>query len=290
MNAPKKPKETLTDLAPGERLSATEKVLAALKFEIELVPDAIDSNQRYVWTLPLSAQDRAVTLMESEALHAWLISAQPSALFINGSYDASARQSPISHVCSKLMDSVCTSAAGMCPKYPSILAQAFFCGHHADIEDLASGPISMMRSLVSQLIINHDAFDIPTLKWLLDIDTFDIGELCVVFSDLVKQLPRRYLVLCIIDGITPYEDSLEQCEAAAEAIKALLEVMESCKKQGCLFKLLVTGPGTSRVLHQEFDDEETIWMPAKVDSHGGLTPTKWEANAELDVNGWLPQL
>lgn len=276
-------------MIPGERASTTEKLLAILDFGIESLPDAIASTQEYIWTLPLSAQDRAVHLMQSEELQTWLTSAEPSTLFINGNYDASAQQSPMSYVCSKLMDSICPSPEGMRPRYSSILAQAFFCGQHADAEDQAMGPVSMMKSLISQLVISYSAFDISTLKWLLEIDPFDVGELCIGFSDLIRQLPRRYLVFCVIDGITLYEDSPDQYEAATGIVKGLLETMESCKDKGCLFKLLLTSPGTSRVLHREFEDEETIWMPSKVESYSGLTPAKWEASAEVHVNKWLSQ-
>ena len=227
--------------------------------------------------------------MESQRLHAWLISTQPSALFVNGNHDASARQSPISYVCAKLMDSICTRATGMRPRYPLILAQAFFCGQHIDLEDPESGLIGMMRSLLSQLIINYNSFDVSTMRQLMNINSFDIGELCVIFSNLIGKLPRRYPVLCIIDGITLYEDLSNQCEAAIQATKTLLEVMEGCKSRGCIFKLLMTSPGTSRILYREFEEEEIIWMPKKVSSHGGLTPAKWGASAGVRVKELLPQ-
>lgn len=274
---------------PGERLYITEKVLAILKLEVGILPDAVDSNQRYVWTLPLSLQDRAVALMESPKLHAWLTSTHPSALFINGNHDASSRHSPLSYICSKLLDSICPMAGGVRPRCSSILAQAFFCGQEADTEDMPGGPISMMRSLLAQLVIQYNAFDVSTLKQLLDIDSFNVRELCIVWSELIRQLPRRYLVFSIIDGITLYEDSTDQCEAAMEATRFLLDLMETCKTQGCVFKILMTAPGMSRVLYQVFDEEEIVWMPKKVDSHGGLTPAKWEASAKVLMEEWLPQ-
>lgn len=272
----------------GQRVHMTEQALATLEYEIELLPRNVEANLRHIWTIPLPAQDRAIALMKSPKLHTWLTSTHSSALFVNGNGDASARQSPLSFICSKLMDTVCPLAVGMRPKYCSILAQSFFCGQHVDIEDPAKGPVGMMRNLVSQILINYSAFSMPTIRRLLDIDPFDIRALCNIFSGLIKQLPRRYMVLFIIDGITFYEDSPTECEDATEAVQTLLEVMESCKRRGCMFKVLLTCPGNSRTLYREFDeDEEVIWLPTKVDPQGGLTPTKWEASAEPHVKEWL---
>ena len=268
---------------PGERSFATEKLLAALDFEVANLQNAIDSNLRYVWTLPLSAQDRAVTLMESQRLHTWLTSTQSSALFVNGNHDASVRQSPISYVCTKLMDSVYIWAPDVHPRYPSIFAQAFFCGHYKYLEDVETGPIGMIRSLVSQLIVNCrlcSATDVFLIGQLININSLDMCELLSVFSELIAKLPRNFLVLCIIDGVTLYEDSPTQCELAIQATKSLLDVMEVCKTKGCMFKLLMTSHGTSRALYQEFEEEEIIWMPTKINAHGGLTSRKWAASAD----------
>ena len=260
-------------------------MLALLDFDLGLLPNDVESSLRNVWTLPLSAQDRAAIIMASPQLHTWLTTQKPLALFINGNHDASVRQSPLSYICGKLIDSMSSSVGHS--GHPSILACAFFCGQHMDLDDPASGPAGMMRSLLAQLLLSHRAFELTALRRLLNIDPSEIGELCDVFADLIEQLPRRYVVFCIIDGMTLYEDSPTRCEAAAEATQTLLEVMESCKTKRCMFKLLVTCPGSSRTLYREFDEEEIIWMPKKVDPHGGLTETKWSASAGVHLSNWL---
>ena len=156
-----------------------------------------------------------------------------------------------------------------------------------DPDDPASGPAGMMRSLLAHLLLSHSAFNLKIIKRLLNIDPSEIGELCNAFADLIAQLPRRYVVFCIIDGMTLYEDSPTRCESAAEATRILLEMMENCKAKGCMFKLLVTCPGNSRTLYREFDEEEIIWMPKKVDPHGGLTEAKWSASAGVHLSDWL---
>ena len=189
-------------------------------------------------------------------------------------------KTPPVHTPSKLMESLCNHTADLHPKCSSPLAQAFFCRQQIDL-DPATGPSGMMRSLLSQLIINYSGSDMSYIRQSFSIDSFDMVELCRLFSNLIRSLPRRSIVLCVIDGITLYEDSSNQCKAAVEATKSPLEIMESCKKTGCIFKLLMTSPGNSRAVYQEFDDEEIIWMPKKVNRRGGLTSAKWGAGAKV---------
>ena len=257
-----------------------ERILAILDCDVELLPQDVERNLRDVWTLPKSAQDRAVSLMESQRLHNWLTSTEPSAIFVNGNHDASARNSPISYVCSKLIDSICPWADTN-SKTSSIIGLAFFCGQHLDFEDPARGPTGMMRNLILQLVMNYRAFSLTTLRQLLEIDSSEMQALCTAFSILIEQLPRRYMVLCVMDGITFYEDSPTESEVAVEAMKSLLETMESCRLKGCRFKLLATSPGISRELHQEFEEDEIIWLSKRIDPHGGLTPAKWEASGGM---------
>ena len=219
--------------------------------------------------------------MNSPRLQTWLTDTEPSALFVNGNHDASARISPVSYVCSKLIDSIGRWLEDNHSVHPSIIGQAFFCGQHIDPKDPASGPASMMRNLISQLITNYRAFSLDTLQELLEMDSFHMRELCDAFSSLIRQLPRRCIVLCIIDGITFYEDSPADSEAAAEAIRSLLEIMEGCKSHGCRFKFLATSPGISRVFHRDFEEDEILYLSQKVDPHGGLTPAKWEASGGM---------
>lgn len=156
-----------------------------------------------------------------------------------------------------------------------------------DLDDPANGPAGMIRHILAQLVLSHSAFDMTSIKQLLAIEPSQVGELCDVFADLIEQLPRRYLVLCILDGITLYEKSPNRCEAGVEAMRILLEVVDSCKRKGCLFKLLVTCPGSSRALYRQFDEEEIIWMPKKIEPHGGLTEGNWDASAGILVKDWL---
>ena len=156
-----------------------------------------------------------------------------------------------------------------------------------DPDDPAAGPAGMMRSLLAQLILSYNAFKLTTLKRLQDTDPSSAEELSTIFASLIEQLPRRYLVFCIIDALTLYEDSPARCGAGAAATRILLQAMERCRAKGCMFKVLITCPGSSRVLYREFEEEEIVWMPKRVDPQGGLTEVKWGASAGVHLDGWL---
>ena len=230
----------------------------------------------------MSAQDRAVALMDLPRFQDWLVCTESAALFVNGNYDPSARLSPLSYICAKLYETLSARTTSI-----SILTQAHFCGLRMDNLDLMTGPSSMMRNLLSQLLISFSAFAVAKVRQLLEVDCFDMEVLCQAFSEFIKELPRRFMVICVVDGLTLYEDSLTHYDMALEALQSLLEIVEYCKTRGCTFKLLVTSSGSSREYYREFDDEEIIWLPQTIEPRGGLTTQKWADGAGAQAEDLL---
>lgn len=108
-----------------------------------------------------------------------------------------------------------------------------------------------------------------------------VDVLCDVFDILIAQLPAYIVVFCIIDSISFYEDSSAVCEEARVAVQALADVVERTREVGgCAFKLLVMSPWNSHVLYKDMLDQEedVVWMPAKVPAQGGFTAMKWNAS------------
>lgn len=215
---------------------------------------------RIAWTMPRAAQDRAVLLMQSPTLHSWITSTGSSALFVNGNHGTSARQSPLSFVCAKLMDSICPATNDIQGESKGIMAQVFFCGQHLSSKDPDSGIAAVVRNLLAQLLISNSEFDVATVRQLLEIDPDEVVDLCAVFSELVMQIPQKKMVFCIIDAMTFHEDSSTRCKEAMKLVQMLLDLVETCNKGHCIFKVLLTAPGTSRVLHKSFAKTEVIWV------------------------------
>ena len=233
-----------------------------------------------IWTLPRHDQDRVMAIMRSHKLQKWITSTDSSALFINANHKGSARQQPTTFISAKLVDSMTLSSSSAVPEPQVTLVLAFFCGEHLQKDDPDSGPAGMMRNLLAQLLLAYRDFDLRTIRRMQDLNYDDVNDLCDMFDLLITQLPPYILVFCILDAISFYEDSATVCEEASIIVRALVDVGGQTR---CTFKLLLMSSWNSRILHKNMpDQQDVIWMPAKVPAQGGFTAMKW--NASVDSN------
>ena len=233
-----------------------------------------------IWTLPRQDQDRVMAIMRSHKLQEWINSTNSSALFVNANHKRSTRQQPTSFISAKLVDSMTPSSSSTVPETQVSLLLAFFCGEHLQKDDPDNGPAGMMRSLLAQLLLAYRDFDLRTIQRMQNLNYDDVTDLCDIFDLLITQLPPHILVFCILDAISFYEDSAKVCEEASIIVRALVDVGEQTR---CTFKLLLMSSWNSRILHKEMlDQQDVVWMPAKVPAQGGFTAMKW--NASVDSN------
>ena len=236
-----------------------------------------------IWTLPRQDQDRVIAIMRSPKLQRWITSTESSALFINANHKGSIRQQPTSFICAKLVDSI-TPALRNDPPAPQLtIPLAFFCGEHLSQDDPDSGPDGMMRNLVAQLLLSYSDFNLRTIQHMQQtVNYSSVNDLCDILDLLIAQLPSYIIVFCVIDSISFYEDNAVICEEATIAVQALVDIVERTKESGCAFKLLFMSSWNSRILYKELvdQDNDVVWMPAKVPSQGGYTAIKWSANVD----------
>lgn len=110
------------------------------------------------------------------------------------------------------------------------------------------------------------------------MDYDDIHDLCDTFEILIDQLPPGKIVFCVIDAITFYEESPARREGAKIAVKRLAELSQRTSIESCVFKLLLTGPGNSRMLYSCIPDQkDVLWMEDRVDPTAGFTNAEWRA-------------
>ena len=262
-----------------------EEALILLNHSDSVPLDDIRAILKIAWTLPRTAQDRAVALMQAPQLHAWITSTTSSALLVNGNHDASARESPLSFVCAKLVDSIHPTAKDGQTQPVGIMAYAFFCGHHLNSKDPDSGIPGMLRSLITQFLLGYADFDLATVRRLRQVDPDNVKSLCEAFAMLVAHVPENTMVFCIIDAITFHEDSPARCKEAQKVVQMLLDTVDACGEGSCIFKILLTSPGNSRALYRDFAKGDVIWMARNVPSQGGFTSMKWTASAGRDMGG-----
>ena len=229
-----------------------------------------------IWTLSRHDQDRVVAIMRSHKLQKWITSTDSSALFINANHKGSTRQQPTSFISAKLVDSMTPSFSSAVPEPQVTLLLAFFCGEHLQRDDPDNGPAGMMRNLLAQLLLAYRDFDLRTIQRMQNLNYDNVNDLCDIFDLLITQLPPYIVVFCILDAISFYEDSATVCEDASIIVRALVD---ACEQTRCTFKLLLMSSWNSRILYKNMlDQQNVVWMPAKVPAQGGFTAMKWDAS------------
>ena len=114
--------------------------LKALDFDVVADTAAKDASalQHIVGNLSSGSQDRAVALIASPVMQEWMTSTVSLPLVVNGhmySSEEEIRQSPLSFVCAKLIDSIPPRTSSQPAGSRGIFAVQWFCGQHTDFHD-----------------------------------------------------------------------------------------------------------------------------------------------------------
>lgn len=187
-------------------------------------------------TLPLVDQDRAAAIIGHSDVDTWLTEWEPGAILVHGNCRRHDGICPTSVVSALLVSTF--------SKMPTFVTLYWFCGSHI------SGPngnaLGMMKSLICQLLNLSDSdFDFVLGKER-KFDGKDLGKLLSLFKKLFQQLPNKTAVVCVIDGISYYEDQ-SKCEDTCESISKILKLM---KADGPMLKLFITSPTRAGRINQ----------------------------------------
>ena len=272
-----------------EELHSTQLKELLGKLDIDREEDVASTDTstqlRLIHTLSIASQDRAVALIMSPRLQAWLTNTSSAMMLVNGhmfSNEDEARQSPLSFLCAKLIDDVLNRSRrsdGMLDH--SNIGIRWFCGLHTDMRrDPDAHPKGMMNSMISQLINQAlDLFSGVSMgdSSLLDRD-LDLESLNSIFESLVMTLPSDETILfCLIDGISFYEieDRENDCE---EVLFMLTSLVRRCQQidHGPVIKFMVTAPLCSHLVNRLFREEEILDMDETYPSNGGFSALQWD--------------
>lgn len=133
---------------------------------------------------------------------------------------------------------------------PEALSIHFYCGLHAGSHDRLSGITGLLRSLISQLLLVYEDFDlrfIRSRRYFAELMAYDISRLCDTFQQLVRQIPNDKTLFCLIDGIT-FFDNWRWREDLSFVLPKLKALAESSSRDGPVFKLLMTNARCTRQL------------------------------------------
>ncbi|KAJ2991737.1 hypothetical protein NUW58_g2410 [Xylaria curta] len=148
------------------------------------------------------SQGRARWLLRTPNFQKWLSMPRNSLLLVDGAMPLE-RVSPMSILTATLTVNLL--------QVPSTLVIYFFCGKNLDVstEDEPSGPRGMLRSLITQLMLQISP--VPNLsginshEFLHDCYRHHYPALCEVLKLLIEQLPPHTTLYCLLDGVSWYE-------------------------------------------------------------------------------------
>lgn len=217
----------------------------------------VENSLRQIFLQNLADQDRAIAVIQYPEVEEWLAEPDFGALLVNGNSRRHEPISPISTACAMIIHLFTNTVT---KNRAPIITIYWFCGSH--INGPNDNAVGLMQSLVCQLLkTNH--FD-QGFKHRKNFDGQDLHDLLDIFTKLVLQLPDETAVVCILDGVSYYEDSNLR-EDTCKVIKTLVKLS---RVEAPIFKVLMTSPMRTTHLHKESTIEKyavVIDIPQHVD-------------------------
>ena len=186
-------------------------------------------------SLNIKDQDRATAIIVDPVISQWIVQTESVALLVHGN---GRRHEPISPT------SVASAVlVGLFKNQLHFTTLYWFCGTYKTGQN--GNAKGMMRSLVCQML--RGASFIYDFEMQSSIDGEDLGELIKLFKKLARGLPIRSVVVCIIDGVSWYEDR----RLYDDTFKSLRSIFKLMKAEDLTLKLLLTSPTRTSYIHQE---------------------------------------
>lgn len=215
--------------------------------------------------------------MRSPGLRKWLNHPRSKIILVNGNKTGTEVFPPTTFLAAKMVETL--------QAIEPIITLQFFCSLHATANsDVKDNAITMLKSLIAQLLLSDVAWDLAFISQenVDRIEGNDLEILCRVFFRLLQQLPNMTFLYWTIDGINFYERT-EWRGDFLRIINELLNIIESCKQ--VVIKLLLTCHGRSSFVKDYIDDEDILLVPSTVDGDcQGWSDMGWHRSMGKDID------
>ena len=193
-----------------------------------------------VYSFPLNEQDRAVAIIQHPKVEEWILEPDFGALLVNANGRRHEKISPAS-VTSAMIVHVLSNTFST--RSSPFITLYWFCGSHTH------GPndnmVGLLRSFICQILSAGVLTD--DLKPNLDFDKNNVDDLFGRFKGILHLLPTNIAIVCIIDGISWYEDA-SMCDQTCKVMRKLVNLN---REHAVVFKLLMTSPMRARRIPEE---------------------------------------
>ncbi|KAF2855695.1 hypothetical protein T440DRAFT_161170 [Plenodomus tracheiphilus IPT5] len=258
-------------------LATKKKIAKELGYQSRVNLSDRKYNLEQIMSFTRADQNRTVYVMQSAKLQKWLNANCPSVILINGGMSGAHNlRTPISFVSAKLADALHQSRKSGLKS--AIINLQFFCGEHEDWrENIDNGPAAVWNSLIAQLLLQYDHFDLADVKRLSQLDNDDVKALGIAFGNLLKQLPLGFMVFCIVDSVSLYDDEERGDDTELLVKKLVALTRKSAAADGCVFKLMLTSHTQLRLEAVEsLRNKEILQVPEILESGDGFSDLKWD--------------
>ncbi|KAF2136545.1 uncharacterized protein K452DRAFT_279824 [Aplosporella prunicola CBS 121167] len=242
------------------------------------IPDLADTDMLHIterkWQLKTTERSRAEQIVNNHKFKGWIASQTSASLLVHGNFEMRNQNvSALSLLCCTLIEAFRTQAR--------FISLVFFCGSHHDDDDPFASCTAMIKSLVAQLLSQHE-FNLRDLPYQQNrIQEGNFQELCCLFVYLVRQLPRSATLFCLIDGIVYYERE-EFLDGMHLAFNYFSQMIADPGIEAT-FKLLATSPTRTTDLRQYFPDDWILSMSSLQTSNLGPSEMRvWRKLGDME--------
>ncbi len=207
--------------------------------------------------LDLKAQDRMVYIIQSEALKTWLLKPKNAALLIRGMSEdfGGGSISPISFFAAYFIQSIQDAQ-----ERSRLIGLFWFAEQHENTRTDANANVhGVVRSLIGQLLHAYGKFGLYFIKQRHArsiLEDHDLETLCDIFDNLLLQLPRKKVTVCVIDWLACLE--FDERSNVEYLVKRLLSIVRHPHENGSLFRLLLTHTGGAFRTAEIFEQKGSV--------------------------------
>ncbi|KAK0642941.1 hypothetical protein B0T16DRAFT_174338 [Cercophora newfieldiana] len=282
----------------------TKTLLSHLTYDPSAPLTDLRTNYALGPTLPIPAQDRAVSIINSPQLTQWIESAQSTALVINGNSPTVTPKSAPSFVAARLVYVLNEIRARADSDFGRGIVPLYFsCAQHVRRMEDWETPVGVVHSLIAQLVMRCEEMRVELdlskggkrMIKSLEADGGDIRAVFGVFKRLLGLLPTEVSVFCVVDGLSFYVDDRATSEDARYLAVEMMRLAGRRQKggdEGPVVKVLLAAPKRLRVEDEvmKYSRVSVLNVPQGVPSLGGFTAAKWEVAlgrqlAGLEIGG-----
>jgi hypothetical protein len=212
----------------------------------------------------------------------WVEAEVSTVLVINGNANRVDRKSALSFVCARLvyaLDNIRSPPeSGRRVVHPDIVTLHFFCGQHDTGDESWESPAGIVNSLLAQLLTQCRDVEMNWTAVLSSkVDSGSVKEVFDRFKIVMKLLPVRTTVFCVIDGISFYINKHETEMDSKWLVNKLLRLTRRLTPhKHATLKLLLTAPTYLHMTNLELGDGELLSVKSVLPNTGGFTSMRWD--------------